>query len=63
MYLYLVLAKAKLESQLELVRTQEALNGTQSIDISKRVIDFLLNICGFLKILLWFSISLEYNLK
>jgi hypothetical protein len=31
------LAKAKLESQLELVRTQEATNGGQASDITKRV--------------------------
>jgi len=31
------LAKAKLESQLEIVRNQEAINGSQPNDITKRV--------------------------
>jgi hypothetical protein len=34
---YLILAKAKLESQLELARAQETANGGQASDVMKRV--------------------------
>jgi hypothetical protein len=35
--MFSIIAKAKLESQLELARTQEATNGGQTNDILKRV--------------------------